>query len=364
MTRPLTNSLAEVRSERGWSQSQAAAAGGISRQSYAAIESGRAVPSTEVALRLSAAFGRPVEQLFQLREDATARIRAVWSGRGSPLGRRVRIARVGERTLAFGVGEVERPFRRADGIVTASDGETVEVLPLPDRPPEPDLVAVGCDPAFGVVEEMVSQGRRIEICWLQRGSRHALESLARGEAHIAGAHLRDPVTGGYNKAWIDRLVPFACTRVRFADWEQGLLVSPGNPLDIETVEDLVRPDLRFLNREEGSGSRALLDEQLRAADIAPQEVPGYDTGAPGHMAVAEAIAAGLADVGVGIEAAGRAFGLDVLPLQTESYELVIPNHFLHLAAVQILLDTLRMPGTRAQIEALGGYDGARMGQGI
>src|SRR5688572_25496175 len=126
MTRPLTNALATARSERGWSQSQAAAAGGISRQSYAAIESGRAVPSTEVALRLSAAFGRTVEQLFQLREDAASRIQAVWSGRGSPLGRRVRLARVGEQTLAFGVGEVERPFRRADGVVTASNGETVE----------------------------------------------------------------------------------------------------------------------------------------------------------------------------------------------------------------------------------------------
>lgn len=359
----LSNKLAAERHRRGWSQSHVAELGGITRQSYAAIESGDAVPSTEIALRLAAAFGRRVEELFRLPEAAAERVVARWAGGEGGGGGRVRIGHVAGQAFAFPAGASERPAREADGIVTtAVESDRVEVSLFRDRPPAPDLVVAGCDPAFGVVAEVLRRERGVEILWISRGSRAALEALARGEAHVAGAHLRDPTGDSYNVAWVRNLVPFQCTRVSFALWEQGILVEAGNPKRIGGIQDLVRPDIRFLNRENGSGSRALLDEHLLAQRIPGSSIPGYETHAGGHLAVAEAIASGLADAGVGIRAAGNSYGLGVLPLGFEPYELIIPNHFLDHPSIQALLETLRRPGLQTQIEALGGYDLSRIGE--
>jgi putative molybdopterin biosynthesis protein len=360
--KPMRNHLLGERTARRWTQQRTARAAGISRQSYAAIESGLSVPSTEVALRLARAFGRSVEELFELAERPAEGVSARWVGAGEAGGRRVRLYRVGGEMLAHGVGEGDRPTRPADGRVVRAERGIVEVELLPDRPPEVGLAVVGCDPAIGVVMEALRRERGVDVTWWQAGSRAALSALGRGEAHVAGAHLRDPQSGEFNEIWVRELVPFPCTRISFAWWDQGLLVSPGNPLGVTSVLSLVRPGLRFLNREPGSGSRALLDERLAEAGIPGSELAGYDTGARGHMAVAEAIASGLADVGIGIRAAGSAYGLDMIQLETERYDLVVPNHFLDLPPVQALLDALRSSGVRSQVEALGGYDVSVMGR--
>ena len=354
--------LAGARATRGWSQARLAAAAGISRQSYAAIETGNAVPSTEVALRLARVLGTTVEGLFRLPNLPAERIEAILAGEGEPLGRRVRLARVAGRIVAWPTGQAERPNAAAAGVVCGGAGVEVSVSLLADRPPVADLAVVGCDPAFGIVAEALRGEAGVEVVWSQRGSRAAIGALARGEAHVAGAHLRDPETGEMNGPWLREAVPFPCTRVHFAIWEQGLLVTAGNPAGITAISDLARPDLRFLNREPGSGSRMLLDESLVTAGLAGDAIVGYETAARGHLAVGEAIASGLADAGVGIRAAGAAFGLDVVPLRAEAYELIIPDHFLDLPAVGALLDLLRRPGIRAQVDALQGYDTVGMGR--
>ncbi|MFP3949451.1 MAG: substrate-binding domain-containing protein [Gemmatimonadota bacterium] len=388
----IDNDLAAERERLGWTQAEAGKAAGITRQSYAAIESGTSVPSTEVALRLGRAMGRSVEELFRLPEARPEELTAAWAGgtgSGSPtaptpaeghrlpaagpslVGRRVRVVRVGGRWVAFPTGKEERPSRPADGIVLSQAGHgsrseeiTVRVRLLPERPPAAEMAVVGCDPAFGIVAEALRRNRGVEVAWSARGSRAALEALAHGRAHVAGAHLHDPDTGASNAPWIRELISFPCTRVRFAMWEEGLLVRPGNPEGIGEIADLVRPGIRLVNRETGSGSRLLLDEALAAEGIPTDRIEGYDTAARGHLAVGEAIAAGLADAGIGIRAAGAAFGLDVLPLRTEPYELVVPDHFLDLPAVQALFDALRLPAVRAQVEALQGYDGSGMGEAV
>ncbi|MQA92697.1 MAG: helix-turn-helix domain-containing protein [Gemmatimonas sp.] len=362
MTARVVNQLAAERAKRGWTQAQAAAFGGISRQSYSAIETGDAVPSTEIALRLAEGFGKRVEELFQLPESPALRVRVRAASGGGRVGQRVRLVRVGGDEVAYGVGEGERQLRPADGVVSRLfGGGEVEVRLLPERPDEAVLAVVGCDPAFGLVAEAMKRERRVEVAWSQLGSRSALEAVARSEAHVAGTHLRDPSGGGQNTRWIREILPFPCSRVTFATWEQGIMVGAGNPLAVGGVEDLTNPAVRFLNREPGSGSRALLDDRLERAGIAVEQIGGYRTGARGHMAVAEAIASGLADAGIGIQAAGVAYGLDVIPLETERYELVIPDHYLDLPAVQVLLEILARPGLRAQVEALGGYDASGMG---
>ena len=388
----LRNGLRSERELRGWSQARAAEAAGISRQAYAAIESGRSVPSAEVALRLALAWGAPVERLFRLPEERPERVIAEWGGaRGGRIpGRRVRLVSVAGRLVALPEDPGPRPGAPADGVVVGGGLPPAEVAGTPPavetggvspaevgvggaslpvevdllrhRAPPADLAVVGCDPAFGIVAEVLRRERGVEVAWSLRGSRAALEALARGHAHVAGAHLHDPTAGPANERWIREIVPFPCTRITFAHWDEGLLVGPGNPHGIRGIADLARPRLRLVNRERGSGSRALLDEELERAGIPSSELEGYGTRARGHLAVAGAIAAGLAEAGVAIRAAGVAFGLAVVPLRSEAYELVVPDHYLDLPAVGALLEVLRRPGVREQVEALQGYDASRMGE--
>lgn len=362
MSDRLHNTLAGERERLGWSQARMAEAAGISRQSYAAIESGRSVPSTAIALRLSETLGRPVSELFRL-PDRTEELRvSVWSGAVAPSpGHRVRLTRIAGRWIAHPLAEAHRPDGLADGRVESCDGIEVRVGLFPEPPPPAGLAVVGCDPAFGIVADALRGERGIEVSWTQRGSRSALLTLARGEAHLAGVHLLDTRTGTWNEALVRELVPFPCIRVAFAVWEQGLLVRPDTRRQIGGVGDLGAGRARLLNREPGSGSRALLDEALTEAGVDPSSVEGYSTAARGHLAVADGIAAGAADAGVAIRAAGQARGLEVLPLREEAYELVIPDHFLDLPSVASLLRFLRSPGVHAQVEALGGYDVAGMG---
>lgn len=358
----IINTLAQERERLGWSQARMAEAAGVSRQSYAAIEAGRSVPSTEVALRLAAALGRTVGELFRLVDARGERRNAAWAGAGPAMaGTRVRLCRVGGRWIAHPCAEAHRRDEPADGVVEAVEGDDVAVRLLPHGPPPAELVVAGCDPAFGILAETLRREHGVEVCWVQRGSRAALLALARGHVHVAGTHLRDPASGAWNGPWVRELVPFPCTRISFATWKQGLIVRPGASPRIRGVADLARRGVRLLNREEGSGSRALLDEVLAAAGVVPARVAGYATAARGHLAVADAIAAGAADAGVAIVAAARARGLEAIPLREEAYELVIPDHFLELPAVDALLRLLRRPTIRAQIEALDGYDAAAMG---
>jgi putative molybdopterin biosynthesis protein len=359
----LFSTLRAQRAARGLSQERLATLAGITRQSYAALEAGRSVPSTEVALRLARALSTTVEALFRLPESAVPTLDAELVGWVSAGRARVRLARVGGRLLAFPVpGKSGHRWDPADGEAEAVGEGRVRVTPVAEPPPACELVALGCDPSFGLAAEALRRERGVEVLWGHQDSRRALESLAAGRAHVVGMHLHDPATGEYNAPWIRRVVPFACTRVGYAVWEQALLVRQGNPLGIRSVADLARPGVRFLDRPAGSGSHALLDARLGEAGVPGSAIAGYGvTAATGHLAVAETIASGLADAGVGIRAAGAAFELDGVRLAEERYDLVIPDHFLDLPAVQALLDTLRSRSLRAQIDLLGGYDTSILG---
>ncbi len=279
---------------------------------------------------------------------------------------RVRLLRVGGRLLARPLaGAAALPgLPWADGIARPAPERSgrVRVELLGEQlPAEHAIVVLGCDPAVTLLAAAL-RSRGVEMVCFEAASRAALEGLARGEAHVAGCHLLDTETGRYNAPWISRLVPFGCTVVGFAVWEQGLIVAPRNPRRIRDVSDLARPGIRLVNREPGAGARLLLDLCLAQARIDPGTLDGYERLASGHLAVAEAVRAGLADVGVGVRAAALAKGLDFIPLGQERYDLVVPNHFLDLPGVTALLDALRRPDLRQQVESLGGYDIAPMGE--
>jgi putative molybdopterin biosynthesis protein len=191
------------------------------------------------------------------------------------------------------------------------------------------------------------------------GSLGGLVALRDGLCHVAGSHLLDPATGEYTLPFVGKLVPDAAV-VRLVHREQGLIVAPGNPLGVTGIEDL--PRLRYVNRQRGAGTRALLDHRLGATD--PATITGYAREEHTHLAVAAAVAAGSADAGLGILAAARAFGCDFVPVAREPYDLVVHPRALDDPLLAPLWALLADPGFHATVEALGGYSCAETGRRI
>jgi putative molybdopterin biosynthesis protein len=197
------------------------------------------------------------------------------------------------------------------------------------------------------------------------GSLGGLVALRDGLCHLAGSHLLDPVTGEYTLPYLDRMLgERAVAVVRLAHRDQGLIVSPGNPLGLTGIQDLTRAGVRYVNRQRGAGTRVLLDHQLRLQGINADAVEGYAREEHTHLAVAAAVAAGRADAGLGIMAAARAFGLDFVPVTREPYDLVVTADALDSPLLAPLWALLQSELFRAEVEELGGYATAEMGQRI
>jgi molybdate-binding protein/DNA-binding transcriptional regulator YhcF (GntR family) len=193
------------------------------------------------------------------------------------------------------------------------------------------------------------------------GSTGGLLALLTGEADLAGCHLDGGVDAGPDADPIQRLLPGrALSVVTLARRQQGLIVPPGNPGRIERVEDLTRHGLVLALRQAGSGTRRLLEEALAhvSASMDLSQHPVFTT----HAAVAAAVAQGTADVGLGILAAARTYGLDFIPLTWEPYDLVIPLEYRQTEGILAALEILRSPSFLAVMSALGGYDTSVTGQ--
>lgn len=189
------------------------------------------------------------------------------------------------------------------------------------------------------------------------GSAAGLRALAAGQAQLAGSHLLDDDGTGYNRDAVARLVPGRALRlITLLEREQGLLLACGNPLGLRALADLAQPGVRLINRQPGSGTRALLDRLLAGASIPGGAIAGYSREVSTHLEVAAAVAGGSANVGLGVAAAARALDLGFIPLARERYELVLPAESLAAAWFGPLIETLAAPAFRAEVEALGGYD--------
>ena len=186
------------------------------------------------------------------------------------------------------------------------------------------------------------------------GSLGGLLALRRGEAHLAGTHLFDPEADGYNTSFVRRYLREEPVQlVTFAHREQGLMLAPGNPLGIQSLDDLRRA--RFINRQRGAGTRVLLDHLLARQGIDPIEVAGYEHEEHTHLAVAAAVADGIGDCGMGLRGAAEALGLEFVGLAWERFDLAIPQRFRAMQQMQALLETLRDAAFRAELGAQSGY---------
>jgi molybdate transport repressor ModE-like protein len=196
------------------------------------------------------------------------------------------------------------------------------------------------------------------------GSVDAIRALNEGRCVMAGFHtLQNPLQGSVaEKIYKPLLKPGLHKIIGFATRTQGLMVAPGNPLQLHSLQDVQLGGARFINRPLGTGTRVVLDELLAQAGLGAAQFPGYEHTEPSHTAVAHAIAAGAADVGLGIEVAARAHGLDFVPLVVESYHLVCLKSALLDPAIVALLELLQSPAWQAQLSALPGYRAWQSGE--
>ncbi|MCB0073011.1 MAG: molybdopterin biosynthesis protein, partial [Caldilineaceae bacterium] len=254
------------------------------------------------------------------------------------------------------------------------DAVTVELLHPPARIDQTIVVIGSHDMALDLLADQLSQrtaGQNISLkenrflSSAHVGSMGGLLALQRGEAHMAGAHLLDEESGDYNVGYIRQMLTPHGVRVvllRFVQRQQGLMVARGNPKDIRTLEDLLRPDVAFVNRQRGAGTRVLLDYKLKELGLNPRQIEGYERQEYTHLAVAAAVKSGAADCGLGILGAARALELDFVPLFNERYDLVIPVEHYASELLAPLLETIRTPEFAAAVQAIGGYETTQMGQ--
>ena len=311
------------------------------------------------------------------RVDATI-TRKVLSPTGEDEFLRVGLGRVGQRLIATpiqrGAGVITS-LVRADGLVLIprfteglDAGQQVSVeLVRPLEQVENAIVAIGShDVSLDLLASHLSRSTPPRsLSSSNVGSLGGLLALSRKEAHFAGCHLLDEETGEYNVAFVKRyLKGHSTVLVNLAHRVQGLIVPPGNPKNVSRLEDLARPDVSFINRQRGSGTRVLLDYKLRELDLAQERITGYQREEYTHLAVAAAVAGGSADAGLGVLASARALGMDFVPLLTERFDLAIPAQFYESGLLRPLLDLLGSTQFKDDMENLGGYDTSQTGHVI
>lgn len=239
-----------------------------------------------------------------------------------------------------------------------------ELARLAEQPAGPAALRLQASHGFAVaalLERLAADHQPVQLAY--RNSSEALAALARHECDIAGFHVPlgefEPAAMATYSRWLD---PQRHVLLQLAVRSEGLFVAPGNPKRIRGVRDLARRGLRFVNRQEGSGTRMLVDLMLARAGIAAADVHGHETQEFTHAAVAAHVASGMADVGLGVETAARRFGLDFVPLLRERYFFAAERDALARAPLATLVEILRSESFRARVEALAGYDAAETGR--
>lgn len=284
-----------------------------------------------------------------------------------------------EEYIKVSVGQVEgrmlaAPLSRGAGLISSltkaqgmlridnasagiAAGTRVLVNLFPGESPENTLLAIG---SHDLALELLGVFLRRRTGYLQLacanvGSMGGVMAIKNHEAHIAGIHLLEEETGRYNVAFVKKYLPEGCHLVHFAMREQGLMVKKENPKGIRTLADLWQPGIRFVNRQRGSGTRMLLDYELKKAGISGQTINGYEKELGTHMAVAASVAAGVADVGLGVQAAAQALGLAFIPVAEEQYDLLL-NFAAGDPRLALILEVLESTEFRQEVESWGGYD--------
>lgn len=340
----LHNSVRRYRDNHGWSQQELAERAGLSRTGVGAIEAGRLIPSTAAALRLASAFGCRVEDLFALAGKESAEW--AWPPPQSPC--RYWRAFVGTRQLLYPVEASPLGSIPHDGLWR--DGQCQD---HPFAEPARTLVVACCDPAVGLLASEYTRQAAYRLLALARGSGAALKLLAGGLVHAAGIHLGSQLTEANNSSAAAALIREDFQLLRVADWEIGLALAPG--LSSLGLEELLRRDLQWIGREEGSGARQILNE-ISAGAINP------DLLAQDHRSVAKAVRNGFAQAGISVRLTSEEEGVDFLSVRKENYDLCLFDSQRQDPRIRALIEVVRSDRYRRLLAALPGYDAAETGR--
>ena len=315
---------------------------------------------------ISMMLGQPVEAAATAEVTPT---RKIASKLGVEEFVRVKLGKVSDRVVATplprGAGSITS-LTEADGVIRIPNHEegikdqqtaTAELLRPLSRIQNTIVIVGSHDNTLDVLADRLKAGHsRLTLSSSHVGSMGGLMALKRGLCHLAGSHLLDIEDGSYNVSYIKKLLPdLGVTLVHLVERDQGLMIQRGNPKNIQSIADLTREDIRFMNRQGGSGTRILLDYKLSQLGIDPASIDGYQLEEFTHMAVAVAVLSGTVDAGLGIFAAAKALDVDFIPVVTEKYDLIISNDHLDSPNIQILLETINSQPFKDRVNALGGY---------
>ncbi len=211
-----------------------------------------------------------------------------------------------------------------------------------------------------LIREIGAQGAAVDLRY--RSSTEAVAALSQGECDLAGFHL--PL-GEFRQAaatqYLQWFNPRRHSLIHLAYRTQGLFVAKGNPKNIADLRDLKRRDVRFVNRQAGSGTRMLLELMLKKLRLRTTDILGYESAEFTHAAVAAYVASGMADVSFGVEAAARHFDLDFIPVLRERYFLACHAKDLTSGKLEPVLGIMRGKPFQDVVNRLAGYDGTQSG---
>ena len=252
-------------------------------------------------------------------------------------------------------GKVTEKFYRAK-----ADALLLQEIILP-KTKKPVVIFSGShDLALEGISEHLE--KHVALLSLPVGSLDGLVNLRQGLCQISGSHLLD-VSGEYNTPFVRHLFPDRDVEmVTLAYRTQGLMLAEGNPKGIKKIADFIKPNVKFVNRNGGSGTRLWFDNELKRLKISAEKINGYDKVVKTHTEAAALIAARKADVSLGLQAAAHQHGLDFILLFEERYDLVLPRE--NEKTLTPLLDYLQTATFRTELNTLTGYNSSHSGEQI
>lgn len=277
--------------------------------------------------------------------------------KANKLGKQLRIS---QEDLDFYLNEQStKPVsQNADMLLSGTDSHTISNS-------DELIIVCGQDVILDKICDRINENASgYQMLRSHKGSYNALFALYNNQVHMASAHLWDEHSKTYNLPFIPMILPGMEVSVfHILKRMEGFYVQKGNPKKITSFSDCGRNDLTFANREKGSGVRVLLDEKLMSLGIRPTEVNGYQRIVTSHLDAATNVSIGYADYAIGNERTSLTIpDIDFIPLQEESYDLVIPTACLHKPAYKAVLALLESKSFQNEISHMGGYDITDMGR--
>lgn len=289
---------------------------------------------------------------------------------------RIKLGYVGEKFIATplerGAGST-MSLVRADGVLEIPQsvegyeaGTKVEVKLLKSEEKiKSTIVCIGShDPIIDTASNLLHlKNNKYYLSSAHVGSMGGIMALKSGEAHIAPIHLLDMEGGVYNISYIKKyLGEKDMALIKGVNRIQGIMLQKGNPLNINTLEDIVHKGASFVNRQRGSGTRLFLDYNLKKLNINPKYIKGYEREEFTHLGIAAAISSGDTDCGLGIFSAAAIMNLDFIPLGNEEYDFALPKEYLEMEKIKEFIRTIKSEEFKKELDKLGGYDYSSIGE--